>query len=223
MWIHNTVKKMIKVEIGSNESREYTKGTRVEDVIIDVNGRKSSAIAGMIDGIERDMNHPLDYDCKLRPIDVESEEGLYILRHSCAHLLAQAVTDIFPEAKPTIGPPIEHGFYYDFDMEPISKEDLPKIEKRMKKLSKENLKIVREECDNETLRKMFSNNEFKLEIMDDKIGHDVGSSAYRQGKFVDLCRGPHVSQTSKIKWFKLTSTSQAYWRGDSKRKPLTRI
>ena len=221
--MHNTVKKMIKVKINSNETREYAKGTCVEDVIIDVHGRKSSAIAGTIDGIERDMNHSLHSDCSLRPIDIESEEGLYILRHSCAHLLAQAVTDLFPSAKPTIGPPIEHGFYYDFDMEPISKEDLPKIEKRMKQLSRENLKIVREEHDNETLRKMFSNNKFKLEIMDDKIGHDVGSSAYRQGEFVDLCRGPHVSQTSKLKWFKLTSTSQAYWRGDSKKKPLTRI
>jgi len=223
VWMHNTVKKMIKVEIGSNESREYARGTRVEDVIIDVHGRKSSAIAGMIDGIEMDMSHSLYSDCSLRPINGESEEGLYILRHSCAHLLAQAVTELFPGAKPTIGPPIEHGFYYDFDMEPISKEELPKIEKRMKQLSRENLKIVREEHDNKTLRKMFSNNEFKIEIMDDKVGHDVGSSAYRQGDFVDLCKGPHVSQTSKLKWFKLTSTSQAYWRGDAKRKPLTRI
>jgi len=214
---------MINVKIDGNESREYARGTSVGKVISDALGRKSHAIAAMVDGIEKDMSHVLNSDCDLSPIDIESEDGIYILRHSCAHLLAQAVTDIFPEAKPTIGPPIEHGFYYDFDMEPISKEDLPKIEKRMKQLSRENLQIVREEYDNKTLRKMFSKNKFKIEIMDDKIGHDVGSSAYRQGEFVDLCRGPHVSQTSKIKWFKLTSTSQAYWRGDSNRKPLTRI
>ena len=214
---------MIKVKIDGKESREYAKGTSVGRVISDTLGRKSNAIAAMVDGVEKDMSHVLNSDCDLSPIDVESEGGMYILRHSCAHLLAQAVTDIFPEAKPTIGPPIEHGFYYDFDMEPISKEYLPKIEKRMKQLSRKNLQIVREEYDNKTLRKMFSKNKFKIEIMDDKVGHDVGSSAYRQGEFVDLCRGPHVSQTSKIKWFRLTSTSQAYWRGDSKRKPLTRI
>ncbi|HIC62560.1 MAG TPA: threonine--tRNA ligase [Marine Group III euryarchaeote] len=152
-----------------------------------------------------------------------SDAGLYILRHSCAHLLAQAVTEMFPDAKPTIGPPIEHGFYYDFYMEPISEDELPKIEKCMKKLAKQNLKIEREEHGNTKLRKMFSQNQFKAEIMDDKIGHDVGSSAYRQGNFVDLCRGPHVSSTSQLRWFKLTSTSQAYWRGDAKREPLTRI
>ena len=130
---------------------------------------------------------------------------------------------MFPDAKPTIGPPIEHGFYYDFHMEPISEDELPKIERRMKELAKQNLKIEREEHGNTKLRKMFSQNQFKAEIMDDKIGHDVGSSAYRQGNFVDLCRGPHVSSTSQLRWFKLTSTSQAYWRGDAKREPLTRI
>ncbi|GIS50237.1 MAG: hypothetical protein Ct9H90mP24_5290 [Methanobacteriota archaeon] len=144
------------------------------------------------------MSFALDENCKVEPILGDSEEGLYILRHSCAHLLAQAVTQLYPDAKPTIGPPIEHGFYYDFAMDPIGDEELRQIEKRMKELVKQNIPIEREELDNESLRDIFSSNPFKLEIMDDKIGHDVGSSAYRQGDFIDLCKGPHVSLTPSI-------------------------
>jgi len=153
----------------------------------------------------------------------DSDEGLYILRHSCAHLLAQAVVELFPEAKPTIGPPIDHGFYYDFHMDPIGDDDLRNIEKKMQQHIRSNHKIIREEYDNSTLREMFGSNKFKIEIMDDKVGHDVGSSAYRQGDFFDLCRGPHVPSTSHLRWFKLTSTSQAYWRADSSRESLVRI
>jgi len=173
--------------------------------------------------VERDMGHELDGDCTVLPILGESPEGLYILRHSCAHLLAQAVTEIFPDAKPTIGPPIDHGFYYDFYMDSISEEELKTIEKRMKELVKKNLRISREEYGNDELRSKFVDNKFKLEIMDDKIGHDIGSSIYRQGEFIDLCRGPHVPSTSHLRWFKLTSTSTAYWRADSKRETLVRI
>ena len=145
------------------------------------------------------------------------------MKHSCAHLLAQAVTELFPNAKPTIGPPIDEGFYYDFYMDPIDENDLRKIEKLMKKIIKQNIPIQREEHNNETLREMFSDNPFKIEIMDEKIGEEVGSSAYRQGKFVDLCRGPHVESTGKLKWFKLTNTSQAFWRADSSKETLVRI
>ena len=127
---------------------------------------------------------------------------------------------MFPEAKPTIGPPIDHGFYYDFHMDSISEDELKAIEKRMKELVKRNLQISREEHDNDSLRSLFSDNPFKIEIMDDKIGSDVGSSAYRQGDFIDLCRGPHVPSTSHLRWFKLTSTSQAYWRADKNRESL---
>ena len=214
---------MIKVKMGDGKVHTYEVGITAEDVISNILGRKHGAVAALVDGIEHDFSHVLKTDCSIEPILGVSDAGLYILRHSCAHLLAQAVTEMFPDAKPTIGPPIEHGFYYDFHMEPISEDELPKIEKCMKKLAKQNLKIEREEHGNTKLRKMFSQNQFKTEIMDDKIGHDVGSSAYRQGNFVDLCRGPHVSSTSQLRWFKLTSTSQAYWRGDAKREPLTRI
>ncbi len=214
---------MISVDIGEDDPHEYANGIMVGEVIKNVHGRKSGAVAALVDGEERDMSFNLETDCKVEPIIGETEEGLYILRHSCAHLLAQAVTQLYPEAKPTIGPPIEHGFYYDFQMDPIGDEELREIEKRMKELVKENLPIEREEHDNQSLREMFGNNPFKMEIMDDKIGHDVGSSAYRQGDFVDLCRGPHVSLTSQLRWFKLTSTSQAYWRADRDRESLVRI
>ena len=221
--MHETVIPMIKVKMGNGKVHTYERGITAEDVISNILGRKHGAVAALVDEIERDFSHVLKTDCSIEPILGASDAGLYILRHSCAHLLAQAVTEMFPDAKPTIGPPIEHGFYYDFHMDPISEDELPKIEKCMKKLAKQNLKIEREEHGNTKLRKMFSQNQFKAEIMDDKIGHDVGSSAYRQGNFVDLCRGPHVSSTSQLRWFKLTSTSQAYWRGDAKREPLTRI
>ena len=214
---------MIQVKVGDGKNKAYEAGITAGDVIRDTLGRKHGACATLVDSVECDFSHIIEKDCRLEPILEDSDAGLYILRHSCAHLLAQAVTELFPDAKPTIGPPIEHGFYYDFHMEPISEDELPAIEKRMKKLARQNLKIEREEYDNSTLREMFSNNQFKVEIMDDKIGHDIGSSAYRQGDFVDLCRGPHVSSTSQLRWFKLTSTSQAYWRGDAKREPLTRI
>ena len=213
----------IKVNFGDEEVREYEAGITAGDVIRDVHGRKSGFVAALIDGMEKDMSTILESDCKIEPIDGESDAGMYILRHSCAHLLAQAVTQLYPDAKPTIGPPIEHGFYYDFFMQPVGDEELKKIENKMKDIMKENLPIIREEHSNDSLRKLFDENKFKMEIMDDKIGQEVGSTAYRQGEFVDLCRGPHVEFTSQIRWFKLTSSSQAYWRADSKRESLTRI
>ena len=214
---------MIQVKINDDETHEYASGITAGDILENVYGKRSGAVAANIDGIERDMSFTINENCKIEPILGESEQGLYILRHSCAHLLAQAVVEIFPDAKPTIGPPIEHGFYYDFHMNPIGDSDLKKIEKRMNQLVRENININREEYENNELREMFQKNKFKIEIMDEKIGNEVGSTAYRQGNFVDLCRGPHVPSTSHLRWFKLTSTSQAYWRADRNREPLTRI
>ncbi len=214
---------MLNVEIDNNEVRQYEAGITFGDIIKDVFGRKSGSVAVFVNGIEKDMSQFLETDCKIEPIYGESDAGLYILRHSCAHLLAQAVTELFPYAKPTIGPPIDHGFYYDFYMDSIGDEELKKIEKRMREIMKKNQPISREEHNNESLREIFIDNQFKLEIIDEKIGHEIGSSIYKQGNFVDLCRGPHVSFTSQLRWFKLTSTSQAYWRADSKKESLTRI
>jgi len=214
---------MISVDVGSDEPHEYASGITTGEVVVNVHGKKSGAVAALVDGIERDFSHVLDANCSVEAITGDSEAGLYILRHSCAHLLAQAVTELFPEAKPTIGPPIEHGFYYDFQMDPIGDEELRAIEKKMSEHVRANHAVIREDHGNDVLREMFGGNPFKLEIMDDKIGHDVGSSAYRQGDFVDLCRGPHVPSTAHLRWFRLTSTSQAYWRADSKRESLVRI
>ncbi len=214
---------MLNVEIDNNEVRQYEAGITFGDIIKDVFGRKSGSVAVLVNGIEKDMSQSLETDCKIDPIYGESEAGLYILRHSCAHLLAQAVTELYPDAKPTIGPPIDHGFYYDFYMDSIGDEELKKIEERMREIMKQNQPISREELDNESLREIFINNQFKIEIIDEKIGHEKGSSIYKQGNFVDLCRGPHVSFTSQLRWFKLTSTSQAYWRADSKKESLTRV
>ena len=214
--------KMIEVKC-DDEIHNFPEEISAGEVIKEIFGKKSGAIAALVNHEEKDLSHIIKQNCEISMIKDDSDEGLYIMRHSCAHLLAQAVTELFPNAKPTIGPPIEHGFYYDFYMDPINETDLRKIEKLMKQYVKRNIKIEREEYNNETLRQMFSENQFKMEIMDDKIGHDIGSSAYRQGDFVDLCKGPHVESTAKLRWFKLTSTSQAYWRADAKKEPLVRI
>ena len=214
--------KMIKVKC-DEAVHEFPVKISAGEVIKKVYGKKSGAVAALINDEEKDLSYSLSEDCNISQIKDDSDEGLYIMRHSCAHLLAQAVTKLFPEAKPTIGPPIKDGFYYDFFMDPINESDLNKIEKLMRKIVKQNIPIQREEHSNETLRDMFADNSFKSEIMDDKIGQEVGSSAYRQGEFVDLCRGPHVENTSKLRWFKLTNTSQAFWRGDSTRETLVRI
>ena len=215
---------MFEVDVGEGqETHSYAAGTTAGDVVANVHGRKSGAVAALVDGIERDLSHELTGDCRVRPITGDSEAGLYILRHSCAHLLAQAVLEFYPNAKPTIGPPIENGFYYDFHMDPLSDDDLKQIEKKMKELVKSNLQVQREEYDNETLRSMFADNPFKIEIMDDKIEDGAGSSVYRQGDFVDLCRGPHVPTTAMLRWFRLTSTSPCYWKADASRESLVRI
>ena len=214
---------MLTVDVGLDSSHEYVTGISVGEIIRNVHGKKSGAVAATVDGVQVDLYHEIHSDCTVLPILNSSDEGLYILRHSCAHLLAQAVLEFFPNAKPTIGPPIENGFYYDFHMPAPSEEQLRSIEKRMKELVKQNIKIEREEYDIETLRQMFADNQFKIEIMDEKIGEGSGSSVYRQGDFVDLCRGPHVPSTSHLRWFKLTNVSTAFWRADSSRETLVRI
>ena len=214
---------MLKISLPDGLLHEYASGITVGEIVRNAYGKKSGAVAALVNGEERDFSYVLEQDCDIEPILGETEAGRYILRHSCAHLLAQAVVEIYPEAQPTIGPPIENGFYYDFKMDPVGDEDLKKIEKKMHEHVRANHTLTREEHDNETLREMFAKNPFKIEIMNDKIGMDVGSSAYRQGDFVDLCLGPHVPSTSYLRWFKLTGTSQAYWKGDSSKESLVRI
>jgi len=214
---------LLSIKDDNGVLHEFAKGTSASEVVKKIKENNTTPIAVEIDGIEKDLSFKIESNCNIKIITGKSEEGLYILRHSCAHLLAQAVTTLFPEAKPTIGPPVDNGFYYDFYMDPINEQDLKNIENLMKKIIKKRLNVEREEYDNKTIREMFAENKFKMEILDEKVGEESGTSAYRQGDFVDLCRGPHVSNTSFLRWFKLTNTSQAYWRADSKRESLVRI
>ena len=157
--------------------------------------------------------------------EIKEDKDLNILNHSCAHLLAHAVKHLYPNAKFWVGPVIESGFYYDIDLGDISltEEDLPKIEKEMKKISKDNKLIKRRELSKEEALDMFKDDEYKIDLINRMDENDTVISCYEQGDFIDLCRGPHVESTKKIKYFKLLKVSGAYWKADSKNKMLQRI
>ena len=158
-------------------------------------------------------------------INIKEDEKLSVLNHSCAHLLAQAVKHLYPEAKFWVGPVIEEGFYYDIDLGDvvIKEEDLEKIEKEMKKIAKDGKRIVREELTKEEAKEMFHDDPYKLDLIERMDENEVTISAYRQGDFVDLCRGPHVETVKEIKYFRLLKVSGAYWKGDASNKMLQRI
>ena len=180
-----------------------------------------SVLAVSIDRRVADLSTIVTDGAKLKFLTFGDEAGLEVFRHSSAHLMAQAVLDLFPNAKPTIGPVVEEGFYYDFYVEtPFSEQDLKRIEKRMHYYSKKALPIERMEITREQALKMFSDNRFKVEMIRDMNGQ---ITAYKQGDFVDLCRGPHVPNTRVIHAFKLLKLAGAYWRGDSKNVQLQRI
>ena len=177
----------------------------------------------MVDGQAYDLAAPIR-EGELTPIHIDSPEGIEILRHSTAHVMAQAVKELFPEAKVTIGPAIETGFYYDFDYEPgFTEEDLPRIEARMSEIVKRDLPIVRRVVSKAEALNLFHGfgEPFKEELISGIKDAEV--SIYTQDGFTDFCRGPHLSSTGKIKAFKLLSLAGAYWRGDEKNKMLTRI
>jgi threonyl-tRNA synthetase len=183
-----------------------------------------SAVAGEVNGNLVDLSYNLKDGEKVRIITNKDKEALGILRHSTAHLMAQAVKRLFPQAKVTIGPNIEDGFYYDFDIDrPFTPEDLASIEKEMEKISNENLEIKRKVLSKDDAVKLFESmgENYKVEIIKELEENEV--SLYEQGDFVDLCRGPHLSSTGKIKFFKLLNVAGAYWRGDEKNKMLQRI
>ena len=220
----NTVQmSQISVTLPDASVNEYVAGITAGEVVTDILGRKHGCVAALVDGAEKDLSTELESDCSVEGILANSEAGLEILRHSCAHLLAQAVTELYPGAKPTIGPAIENGFYYDFAMDPIGEEDLKAIEKKMQELSRKNLPVSREEYTDEELLDLFKTNEYKLEIINDKLEAGDGSTIYRQGEWYDLCLGPHVPSTAKLMHSRLLSVSTAYWRGDQSRESLVRI
>ena len=188
-------------------------------------GLARAVVVAKIDGVLKDLNFSIENDCNLELFTGDSVEGHDTLLHSTAHLLAQAVKDLFPEAKVTIGPTIENGFYYDFDVDiSFTDEVIQNIENRMKELAKSSQEISRMEISASDAVKMFDDmgESYKVEIIKEIDPNDI-ISAYTQTSFTDLCRGPHVSNTSKIKYFKLLSTSGAYWRGDENNKMLQRI
>jgi threonyl-tRNA synthetase len=181
-------------------------------------------VAVKIKGQSVDLSTTLDSATELEPIFIESEEGLDILRHSAAHVMAMAVKELFPGVKVTIGPAIENGFYYDFDYErPFREDDLPKIEEKMKEIIKEDLAFQRRDMSSREALEFFKHEEedYKVELIDDLDADRV--SLYTQGSFTDLCRGPHLPSTGKIKAFSLTKVAGAYWRGDENRAMLSRI
>ncbi len=181
-------------------------------------------VAVKVNGEKRDLFSPLEEKAEMEPVDEESPEGLEILRHSTSHVMAMAVKDLFPGVKVTIGPAIENGFYYDFDYErPFRDEDLPRIQERMAEIIKANLPFERKEMIAQEALDFFSNlgEEYKVELIRDLGVEKV--SLYTNGTFTDLCRGPHIPSTGKIKAFHLTKVAGAYWRGDEKRPMLSRI
>jgi len=216
----------IKLTFPDGAVKEFESGTTTEDVAQSISpGLRKKALAGKISGQLIDFRTPITKDGEIEIITPDSPEALEILRHSTAHVLAQAVKRLFKNVKLGIGPVIENGFYYDFDSpEPIRAEDFPAIEKEMKKIINENLEIVRKEVTREEARKTYEEigDEYKLELLD-AIPEGEKVTIYDQGEFFDLCRGVHVPSTGKLKEFKLLSTAGAYWRGDSDNKMLQRI
>ena len=214
---------LINVTLPDGTVNEYASGITCAEVITDALGRKHGCLAARINGEECDLSRIIEEDCSVEGILTESNEGIHILRHSAAHLLAQAVMSIYPDAKPTIGPAVDRGFYYDFAMESITESDLKPIQKKMQEIARKNFTVERIELDDEQLLEYFSHNPYKLEIIQDKIEDGSGSTIYKQDDWYDLCLGPHVPNTSRLMNVKLTSISSAYWRGDQDREQLVRI
>lgn len=217
---------VVQMTFPDGNVKEFEKGITTEEIAASISpGLKKKAIAGKINGELFDLRTPITTDGSIEIIVQDTEEALEIMRHSTAHLLAQAVKRLYPNIKLGVGPVIENGFYYDIDSEtPITTEDLPKIEKEMKKIVNENLEIVRVEVSREEAIERYKEigDELKLELID-AIPEGETVTIYEQGEFFDLCRGVHVPSTGKIKEFKLLSVAGAYWRGDSNNKMLQRI
>ncbi|MET3682609.1 threonyl-tRNA synthetase [Alkalibacillus flavidus] len=217
---------MIQVTFPDGNAKEFPQGTTTEDIAGSISsGLKKQALAGKFNGEMVDLRTPLYDDGDIQIVTYRDEEGLEVLRHSTAHLMAQAIKRLYGDVKLGVGPVIEGGFYYDIDMEEtISPEDLPKIEKEMKKIVDEALEIQRVDVSREEAKERYRKigDDLKLELIDD-IPEGEQVSIYEQGEFFDLCRGVHIPHTGKIKVFKLLSISGAYWRGDSNNKMLQRV
>ncbi len=215
----------MKITLKDGSGKEYAQAMSIYDIALDISeGLARAACAGEVDGKVEDLRTVIDKDCQLNILTANDPAGLKVVRHTASHVLAEAVKRLFPNAKVTIGPAIEEGFYYDFDAEPFSREDLDKLEAEMKKIIKEGHKIERFTLPREEAIKFMEEKgePYKVELIRD-LPEDAEISFYDQGGFVDLCAGPHLMSTRNIRAYKLTSSSMAYWRGDSNKAQLQRI
>lgn len=217
---------MLNITLSDGSKRSYDSALTAFDIAQDIGpGLAQAALAAKVNGELVDLSTLIEVDSELAIITNKSEEGLEVIRHSTAHLMAQAVKRLYPDVQVTIGPVIENGFYYDFSKElPFTEEELAKISSEMKKIVKEKLVVERQTMTRNDAIKFFEDigEIYKAEIIRD-IPEDEILSLYKQGDFIDLCRGPHVPNTSKLKTFKLMSVAGAYWRGDSNNETLQRI
>jgi len=214
------------ITLPDGSTRTFNQPVTVHEVAADIGtGLAKAAIAGKVNGELVDTSYRIEHDANLAIITARDQEGLEVIRHSCAHLMAMAVQELFPGAQVTIGPVIEDGFYYDFAYErPFTPEDLEKIEARMQQLARQNLPIRRSVMSREEAIALFERmgEKYKVEIID-SIPGDQPLSFYAQGDFIDLCRGPHVPSTGHLKAFKVMKVAGAYWRGDANNEMLQRI
>jgi threonyl-tRNA synthetase len=217
---------MPKITLPDGSTRSFDKDLTIADVALDIGeGLARAALAGKVNNQLVDLSYTLTQDAEVSIITGKNPEGLDILRHSSAHLLAHAVKELFPEAQVTIGPVIDNGFYYDFSYaRAFTPEDLQKMEKRMNEIAKQNLPVSREVMSRDEAVKFFKKQgeHYKSEIIE-SIPAEEELTIYKQGEFSDLCRGPHVPSTNKLKVFKLMKVAGAYWRGDAKNEMLQRI
>ncbi len=216
----------MKITLKDGSFKEYSEAKSIYDIALDISeGLARAACAGDVDGKVMDLRTVLDCDCELNILTQKDAEGIRTVRHTCSHVLAEAVKRLFPNAKLAIGPSIDEGFYYDFEAEPFSREDLDKLEKEMKKIIKEGKRLEKFTLPRaEAIQLMEERQEpYKVELIED-LPEDAEISFYKQGEgFTDLCAGPHLMSTKPIKAFKLISSSMAYWRGDSNKAQLQRI
>ena len=215
----------MKVTLKDGSVKEYDSKKSIIDIAKDISeGLARSVVAGEVNGVMHDLRDEIDSDCELNLITLKDEKGLSVIRHTTSHVLAQAVKRVFPQSKLAIGPSIAEGFYYDFEHEPFSRDDLDKLEAEMKKIIKDGEAIERFELPREEAIKFMEekNEPYKVELIKD-LPEGEKISFYKQGDFTDLCAGPHLQRTKDIKAFKLVSSSMAYWRGDSNKARLQRI
>jgi len=215
----------MRVTLKDGSVKEYDSKKSIIDIAKDISeGLARSVVAGEVNGVMHDLRDEIDSDCELNLITLKDEKGLSVIRHTTSHVLAQAVKRVFSQSKLAIGPSIAEGFYYDFEHEPFSRDDLDKLEAEMKKIIKEGEAIERFELPREEAIKFMEekNEPYKVELIKD-LPEGEKISFYKQGDFTDLCAGPHLQRTKDIKAFKLVSSSMAYWRGDSNKARLQRI